>query len=377
VTLRIWMERASGAPGVGRTLKKPMIVAHLDLDAFFAAVEELENPALRRVPLVVGGDPKGRGVVATANYVARGFGIHSAMSCAEAYRRCPQAVFVRPRHSLYKDYSREVWSTIREIVPTVEQAGIDEGYLDLGEVAPAFDDARALAEAVRAVVRARTKLSCSLGVASSKVVAKVASDRRKPGGLTVVRPGKEAEFLAPFPIRILPGIGPRAEERLVAVGIKTIGDIAALEDDDLRGGVLSGKVGRELRDRARGIDRRTLEVSTERISISQEETFERDIGDPERLHDELRRMAEKLADHLRGRGMVGRTVTTKVRYPDFAIRTRSTSLPVGTDDGERIGELACQLLDRALHDRPGPLRLVGVGVSGLEDHVQLSFPAVV
>ena len=224
-----------------------MIVAHLDLDAFFAAVEELENPALRRVPLVVGGDPKGRGVVATANYVARGFGIHSAMSCAEAYRRCPQAVFVRPRHGLYKDYSREVWSTIREIVPTVEQAGIDEGYLDLGEVAPAFDDARALAEAVRAVVRARTKLSCSLGVASSKVVAKVASDRRKPGGLTVVRPGKEAEFLAPFPIRILPGIGPRAEERLVAVGIKTIGDIAALEDDDLRGGVLSGKVGRELR----------------------------------------------------------------------------------------------------------------------------------
>jgi DNA polymerase-4 len=354
-----------------------MIVAHLDLDAFFAAVEELENPALRRVPLIVGGDPKGRGVVATANYVARGFGIHSAMSCAEAYRRCPQAVFVRPRHALYKDYSREVWSTIREIVPTVEQAGIDEGYLDLGEVAPAFDDARALAEAVRAVVRARTKLSCSLGVASSKVVAKVASDRRKPGGLTVVRPGKEAEFLAPFPIRILPGIGPRAEERLVAVGIKTIGDIAALEDDDLRGGVLSGKVGRELRDRARGIDRRPLEVSTERISISQEETFERDIADPERLHEELRRMAVKLADHLRGRGMVGRTVTTKVRYPDFAIRTRSTSLPVGTDDGERIGELACQLLDRALSDRPGPLRLVGVGVSSLEEHLQLSFPAVV
>jgi DNA polymerase-4 len=353
-----------------------MIVAHLDLDAFFAAVEELENPALRRVPLIVGGDPKGRGVVATANYVARGFGIHSAMSCAEAHRRCPHAVFVRPRHSLYQDYSREVWSTIREIVPTVEQAGIDEGYLDLGEVAPAFDDARALAEAVRAVVRARTRLSCSLGVASSKVVAKVASDRRKPGGLTVVRPGKEAEFLAPFPIRILPGIGPRAEERLVAVGIKTIGDIAALEDHELRG-VMSGKVGRELRDRARGIDRRTLEVSTERISISQEETFERDIADPERLHDELRRMAVKLAEYLCGRQQVARTVTTKVRYPDFAIRTRSTSLPVGTDDAERIGELACRLLDRALRDRPGPLRLVGVGLSGLEEHMQLSFPAVV
>ena len=337
-----------------------MIVAHLDLDAFFAAVEELEQPELRRVPLIVGGDPHGRGVVATCNYVARGFGIHSAMSAAEALRRCPQAVFVRPRHSLYKDYSREVWSRVREIVPTVEQAGIDEGYLDLGEVAPAFDDARALAEAVRAVVRARTRLSCSLGVATSKVVAKVASDRRKPGGLTVVRPGREAAFLAPFPIRILPGVGPRAEERLVALGIKTIGDIAAITDDDLRH-VMGGKVGRELRDRARGIDPRPLEVSTERISISQEETFARDIADPERLHDELRRMSEKLAEYLRARSQVARTVTTKVRYPDFAIRTRSTSLPVGTDDAARIGELACSLLDRALRDRPGPLRLVGVG----------------
>src|SRR3954465_1022524 len=219
-----------------------MIVAHLDLDAFFAAVEELENPELRRVPLVVGGDPNGRGVVATANYVARGSGIRSAMAAAEALRRCPQAVFVRPRHALYRNYSREVWSTIREIVPTVEQAGIDEGYLDLGEVAPAFDDARALAEAVRAGVRARTRLSCSIGVATSKVVAKIASDRRKPGGLTVVRPGKEASFLAPFDMRLLPGAGPRAEERLRAAGLSTIGDLAALDDDALRR-LIPGKVG--------------------------------------------------------------------------------------------------------------------------------------
>jgi DNA polymerase IV len=351
-----------------------VIVAHLDLDAFFAAVEELENPDLRRVPLIVGGDPHGRGVVATANYVARGFGIHSAMSAAEALRRCPHAVFVRPRHGLYRDYSREVWSTVREIVPTVEQAGIDEGYLDLGEVAPAFDDARALAEAVRAVVRARTRLSCSLGVATSKVVAKVASDRRKPGGLTVVRPGREAAFLAPLPIRLLPGVGPRAEERLAALGITTIGEIAELGDDELQQ-VIGGKIGRGIRDRARGIDPRSLEVSVERISISQEETFERDIGDPERLHDELRRMATALAAHLQGRAQVARTVTTKVRYPDFSIRTRSTSLPVGTDEAERIGRIACSLLDRALRDRPGPLRLVGVGVSGLEEHVQLSLPA--
>jgi DNA polymerase-4 len=347
-----------------------MIVAHLDLDAFFAAVEELERPELCGVPLVVGGDPHGRGVVSTANYVARRFGIGSAMSCAEALRRCPHVVFVTPRHTVYREYSREVWSIVRDVVPTVEQAGIDEGYLDLGEVAPAFDDARALAEAVQAVVRARTRLSCSLGVATSKVVAKVASDRRKPAGLTVVRPGREAEFLAPFPIRVLPGIGPRAEDRLIAVGIETIGALAALEDEQLQH-VAPGKVGLLVRDRARGVDPRPLEVSTERISISHEETFPKDIGDPERLHDELRRMAARLGEHLRAREQVARTVTTKLRYPDFAIRTRSTSLPAGTDDAERIAELACSLLDRALRDRPGPLRLVGVGVSGLAEHAQL------
>ena len=351
-----------------------MIVAHLDLDAFFAAVEELEQPALRSVPLVVGGDPHGRGVVATANYVARAFGIRSAMACAEALRRCPHATFVRPRMTVYREYSREVWGVVREIVPTVEQTGIDEGYLDLGEVAPRFEDALALAGAVQGVVHARTGLSCSLGVASSKVVAKIASDRRKPAGLTAVRPGREAAFLAPFPIRILPGVGPRAEERLLAGGVKTIGELAGLDDDALRT-VLRGKVGRELRDRACGIDPRPLEVSVERISISNEETFPRDVGDPEQLHAELVRMAEGLARHLERRGQIARTITTKLRYPDFSIRTRSTSLPVGTADAVRIGELACALLDRALGDRPGPLRLVGVGVSGLVDDVQLSLPA--
>ena len=348
-----------------------MIVAHLDLDAFFAAVEELEAPELRGVLLVVGGDPHGRGVVATANYAARRFGIHSAMSCAEALRRCPKAVFVRPRMTLYREYSRDVWSSVREIVPSVEQAGIDEGYLDLGEVAPGFEDARALAEAVQAVVRARTRLSCSLGVATSKVVAKIASDRRKPGGLTVVRPGREAAFLAPFPIRLLPGVGPRAEERLLRGGVETIGQLAALDDEHLAL-LLRGKVGAELRDRARGIDPRPLELAVERISISNEETFPRDVADREKLHDELHRMSERLAEHLAARGQVARTVTTKLRYPDFSIRTRSTSLPVGTAVADRIGALACSLLDRALRDRPGPLRLVGVGVSGFAEHVQLS-----
>src|SRR5437667_8373295 len=238
-----------------------MIVAHLDLDAFFAAVEELENPGLRTKPLIVGGDPHGRGVVATANYVARTYGLPSAMSGAEALRRCPRAVFVRPRHSTYGEYSRAVWSTVRGVVPTVERTGIDEGYPDVGEVAPDFLEARAVAEAVQTAVRAATSLTCSLGVASCKVVAKVASDRRKPAGLTVVPPGREASFLAPFPVRLLPGVGPRAEERLGQAGILTIGGLAGLGDEEL-GRLVPGKVGRLLRDRARGVDPRRLELTS-------------------------------------------------------------------------------------------------------------------
>ena len=348
-----------------------MIVGHLDLDAFFAAVEELENPELRSKPLVVGGDPQGRGVVATANYEARKFGIHSAMSCAEARRHCPHAIFVRPRHSVYREYSQTVWSAVRDVVPTVERTGLDEGYLDLGEISANFGEARALAEAVQTSVRGATSLTAAMGVATSKVVAKIASDRRKPGGLTVVPPGREASFLAPFDVRRLPGIGPRSEARLRAAGLETIGALASLTDSELRN-LLPGKVGVLLRDRARGIDPRPLETTSERISISTEETFERDIADRDQLKDELRRMSTGLAEHLRKKGETARTVTTKVRYPDFAIRSRSTSLPVGTDDPERIGEVACRLLDRALDDRAGPLRLVGVGVSGFEPHRQLA-----
>jgi DNA polymerase IV len=348
-----------------------VIVAHLDLDAFFAAVEELEDPTLKTKPLVVGGDPRGRGVVATANYVARRFGIHSAMSCAEALRRCPTAVFVPLRHALYRDYSRTVWTAVRGVVPTVERTGLDEGYLDVGEVAGDFLEARAVAEAVQAAVRAATELTCSLGVAGSKVVAKVASDRRKPGGITVVPAGREAAFLAPFDVGRLPGVGPKARERLEAAGVTTIGGLAALGDDELRS-LLPGKVGRLLRDRARGVDPRGLELGGERISISHEETFDTDITERERLHDELRRMAGSLAGHLRTDGKTARTITTKLRYADFSIRSRSTSLSVGTDDGDEIAKLACALLDRALAARPGALRLVGVGLSGLEPFRQLS-----
>ena len=348
-----------------------MIVAHLDLDAFFAAVEELEDPSLAAKPLIVGGDPHGRGVVATANYHARRFGIHSAMSCAEAVRRCPQAVFVRPRHGLYREYSQAVWTAVRQVVPTVERTGLDEGYLDLGEVTRSFLEARRLGEAVQAAVRATTSLSCSLGIASCKVVAKVASDRRKPGGLLVVPHGREAAFLAPFEIRLLPGVGPSAEKRLLLAGVTTVGGLAALPDAELKQ-TLPGKVGLLLRDRARGIDPRPHELSVRDVSIGHEETFDRDVSDRARLHDELRRMATRVAARLSETGQAARTVTSKVRYPDFAIRSRSRTLPAGVDDPVAIGDVACALLDRALQDRPGALRLVGVSVSNLAPYRQLA-----
>jgi DNA polymerase IV len=350
------------------------ILAHLDLDAFFAAVEELENPELREKPLVVGGDPHGRGVVSTANYAARKYGIHSAMSCAEAMRRCPHAIFVRPRHALYGQYSRAVWDVVGELVPRVERTGLDEGYLDLSTVASNFARARAVAAAVQTSVRATTSLSCSLGVSTSKVVCKIASDRRKPAGITVVPPGREAAFLAPLSVRLLPGVGPRAEERLTSAGVTTVGALAALDDEALRT-VLPGSVGRLLRDRAQGVDPRDLELDAEQVSISAEDTFARDLVDREQLHVEVRRLADLVSERLRRTSLSGRTVTAKLRYADFSIRTRSTTLGAAVDDAETIGNVACGLLDRGLGDRPGALRLVGVGVSSLSPYRQLTLEA--
>jgi DNA polymerase IV len=208
-------------------------------------------------------------------------------------------------------------------------------------------------------------------VSTSKVVSKIASDRRKPGGITVVPPGNEARFLAPLPVRVLPGVGPRAEERLRGAGIETIGGLAALSDVELKG-VIHGSLGPLLRDRARGIDPRDLELELEQVSVSAEDTFARDVSEREVLHAEVRRLAELVSQRLRSSGLSGRTVTAKLRYGDFSIRTRSTTLGAAIDDAQLIGEVACGLLDRGLRDRPGALRLVGVGVSSLSPYRQLT-----
>lgn len=342
------------------------MIAHLDLDAFFAAVELHRRPELRGRPLVVGGDPDGRGVVATASYAARRYGIRSAMSCAEARRRCPDAVFVRPDIGHYREWSRRVWELVRGLSPCVEQVGMDEGYLVLG------DPAAAHAEAIRKAIRDEIRLSCSIGVATCKVVAKIASDRDKPGGITVVPAGDEADFLAPLALRTLPGVGPRTGERLHAAGLTTVGDLAGLDDKALAA-ILRGQVGVELRDRARGVDPRPVSAEpAERVSISMERTFDDDVGDPDLLVGAIDGWSAALAEELRAKGQAARTVTLKLRYPDFTTATRARTLAGPTVDASAIGGIAVDLLRRALGERAGPIRLLGVGVAGLADHAQLT-----
>lgn len=343
------------------------MIAHLDIDAFFAAVEMHRHPELRGQPIAVGGDPRGRGVVATANYAARRFGVRSAMSAAEALRRCPAIVFVTPDIAHYREWSERVWALVREMSPSVEVLGLDEGYLELPD-----EGAGAAADAIRQAVGERVRLSCSLGVATCKVVAKVASDRDKPGGVTVVAPGDEAAFLAPLPVRALPGVGPRTEERLAAAGVATVGALAGLSDADL-GPLLSGRHGDDLRRRARGIDPRpVVSVPAERVSISSERTFARDVRDGAELDAMVRDMAERVAAALQRRERAARTVTIKLRYADFSTITRGQTVRAATDDAGVIGSTARALLARALAERGDALRLMGVGVSGLSAERQLT-----
>ena len=341
------------------------VIAHIDLDAFFAAVELHRRPRLRDRPVVVGGDPSGRGVVATCNYAAREFGIRSAMSAAEARRRCPDAVFLRPDMPTYRAWSERLWELVAPECDAFEQAGLDEAYLGLGAERP-LERARAIQQ----LVRRRMRLSCSLGVATVKVVAKIASDWDKPGGLTHVPAGGEAGFIAPLPVRRLPGIGPRTEQRLTALGVSTIGELAALPDDHP---FAVGRLGAMLVQRARGVDpRRVATEPGERLSISTERTFAADVATRAELSTEGRAMAARVAERLAQRGRVARTVTVKLRYSDFTTVTRSRTLEHTTADPVAIWRAAATLIGGALRERDAPLRLLGVGVTGLTVERQLT-----
>jgi DNA polymerase-4 len=339
-------------------------IMHADMDAFYASVEQRDQPELRGRPVVVGGSPEGRGVVAAASYEARAFGVRSAMPMSRALRLCPKAVRVSPRFDRYGEVSRQVMSVFRSITPLVEPLSLDEAFLDVSDQIAAYGGGEALARHIKSEVRRVTALNVSVGVATSKTVAKIASDAGKPDGLVVVAPGEEAAFLAPMPVRALWGVGPRAEAALVAAGMHTIGDLAAADV----GGIerVLGNRGVMLRDMARGIDDRDVETVRERKSIGAETTFARDLPDGAELREELHRLAEEVASRLREKQTRARTVVLKLRYSDFRTITRRTTRSAATDDVVAIEAAAVALLGGIAE--PGDrFRLLGVTVAHLSD----------
>jgi DNA polymerase-4 len=343
-------------------------ILHLDLDSFFAAVEQRDKPSLRGKPVVVGG-VGGRGVVATASYEARVFGVRSAMSVAEARRRCPNAAYLTPRGAAYRASSRVVMELLHEASTVVQQVSIDEAYADLSAAETPAEIAKALR---RKVTDATGGLTASVGLAPSKSVAKLASEAAKPDGLLVVEPSDVRAFLDPLPVTAIGGVGPATAARLASHGIRTVAELAAMDDDDAVR-LLGSAHGHGLLALARGQDDRPVEPYREAKSVSAEETFDVDLRDPARMAAEVDLLAAKVAGRLRKEGLAGRTVTLKVRFADFTGRTRSYTHPQAVDGTAAITRAARRLLseiDTLTWSTAGGIRLLGVGVSGLADWFQ-------
>lgn len=336
-------------------------ILHLDLDAMFAAVETLLDPSLAGCPVIVGAKPGTRGVVSTCSYEARAYGVHSAMPINEAYRRCPQGVFLPVRHSLYQEYSKRVFGVVSEYAERMQPISIDEAFVDLSEV----DDPQATARTVKSRIRSEIGLVASMGLASCKLVAKVATDEGKPDGFVVVPHGEEASFLAPLPVRKLWGVGPKTAERLETAGIRTVGELATAEPATVVQ-VVGLHYARQLLRHAQGIDDSPIEVDRELKSLSDEVTFQRDEADRRVLWQQLREQAVNCSARLKDRGLVGRTVTVKLRFADFQTLTRSLTLGVSTDDPQLLAEAGAALMRQWWAPEGRPLRLLGLRVSRLE-----------
>lgn len=334
-------------------------ILHVDLDSFFCSVEEILQPSLRGQAFVVAGRPEHRGVVASASYPARRYGIHSAMPTARAIRLLPDLAVVPPRHGTYGDFSRKVMDLLRESAPQVEPISVDEAFVD------ASDDPRggeAAASALQGEIRHRFQLPSSWGVASNKLVAKIATNVGKPNGLIVVPAGQEASFLAPLPVGMLWGVGPKTQAALLELGVRTVADLARLPEAALR--ATFGPHGPELASRALGRDDSPVDDSQDPRSISSERTFSRDVDDEGVLRTELRRMAEELGERAREDGWAGWTVRLKLRWPDFRTQTRQVRLDQPTDQDGEIFQAAWNLFGKEWS--PGrPVRLIGVGLADL------------
>lgn len=353
-------EAGPGAPG--SALER--YILHVDMDAFFAAVEQHRRPELKGRPVIVGGrgDPNSRGVVSAASYEARRFGVRSGMPLAQAYRACPEAVFLPVDFAAYARVSRRVLAILRAYSPRIEQVGLDEAFLDVthAEVRP-----EEIARAIKKQVREETGLTCSVGVAPNKLLAKIASGMDKPDGLTVITRKDVERRVWPLPVRIVWGIGPRTEERLAAIGVRSIGDLAAIAREDLaaRFGEAHGGY---FFDAARGIDDSAVRTHRERKSLGHETTFERDLTDPAELRRVLGRLADTVSAEARERGLRGRTISVKLRYGDFETVTRRTTLSRPVAGAVALRRAAFDCFERIPLDRP--VRLLGVRLGNLERH---------
>lgn len=355
------------------------VIFHVDMDAFFASIEQRDHPEYRGQPLVVGSPPDQRGVVAAASYEVRAFGVRSAMPSRTAARLCPQAIFVRPRMEVYRAESAAVMAILRAATPLVEKVSVDEAYLDVSARFSAAADADAALEAavslgreIKEQIARERRLTASVGIGANKFLAKLASDYQKPDGLTVIRESEKVAFLRPLPVRVIPGVGPVTAEALAAKGIRTIGD---LQTTTLDLAPVVGSFAERLKGRAFGEDDRTLDLTDERKSISAETTFPNDTGHRPTLRAALRELAADVAESLEQHGLGARTVQVKVRYGDFTTLTRQIRVEDPVRSSAEIYRLSCFLLARhRLVQRP--LRLLGVGVSTLDgwEERQLRLP---
>ena len=347
-------------------------ILHVDLDAFFAAVEQLDHPEWRGKPVIVGGDSNRRGVVSTCSYEARVFGVRSAMSSARAAALCPDAIWTRGSFERYHEMSSLVRAIFHDESPRVQPVSIDEAYLDVTPGRYSTEHPIAVARRIRARI-AELGITASVGVSASKSVAKIASDHDKPDGLTVVCPGEEAAFLAPLPVRAMPGIGPRTAERLGELGLRTLGDIAAL--DDATAVQVLGSNGLGLVARTRGADVRDVHDNAGVKSVSNERTFATDVRTPDEVDGALFALAAKVGQRLRRKGLAGRTVTVKLRFSDFTTKTVRRTMPAATDNEHVFLPVVRELIRSAWAPGIG-LRLLGVGISGFDDKaVQLDLLA--
>lgn len=352
------------------SVRWPRAIIHIDLDAFYASVEQLRRPDLRGRPVIVGGAGDGyrRGVVSAASYEARRYGVHSAMPLGLARRLCPHAVILPVDFVAYRAASRQVFGIARDFTPQIEPASLDEAYLDVTGSIVRMGPPDQMAAQLRDRVLAECSLDLSCGVAINKLVAKVASDLRKPRGFVVVPPGDEAAFLAPLPLRRLPGLGPASEKALSGLGLTSLGELAAFPVETLRRR-LGDHAAASLTARARGIDHSEVVLPTRPKSVSRDETFSTDVSDRDELHRRLRECAADVGRQLRRGGWTARTATLKLRYSDFTTLTRQLTWPTPQHGDTVLAEAALHLFDGTWAGTP--VRLLGMGVSGIIDAAQL------